>query len=525
MRLVSLLTAVLMASRLLAQDADEVPADFAALQGKLVSVTPAEARMGDTVTTKIEVAIPKGWHIYSIRKGTAGIPTSFSVTAGPVRVAEGVKEPEPKLHRETYENGTVEEYLFHEGTATFEVPLVLTEAATPGAAAFKVSVKHMLCTMSVCLEEREIEFEGKVTVLEGGTAPPPVEPKKPGPGAGPAPPAGPPADASFLGMLGLAFLGGLLLNIMPCVLPVLTLKLFSIVEQKHVTPGARRAAALAYGTGVLLCLNAFALAVVVLRSLGSQVGWGFQFQSPGFVIGLTTVIFVFALSLLGVFEVPQMGAGVASQAGRKQGWVGHLMTGLFVTVIATPCSAPFLGTGLGFALTLPGWGVFLFMSAAGLGLALPFLVIGFVPALFRFLPKPGPWIEPFQKIMGFGLVATAVWLMDTIATLTGTSGVIGYLAFLTAVSFGAWMYGKWGTEVSTPRARWLSITAALAISIGAGKLFLVTKIVEAGTAAAAFRTEGLQYQPHLPWQPFSEENVAAIRAARKPGFIDFTADW
>jgi thiol:disulfide interchange protein DsbD len=255
------------------------------------------------------------------------------------------------------------------------------------------------------------------------------------------------------------------------------------------------------------------------------VGWGFQFQAPGFVIALTTLIFLFALSLLGVFQLPALGSQVAAQASRKHGWTGHLVTGLFVTLVATPCSAPFLGTGLGFALTLPGWGVFLFMSAAAFGLALPFLVVGFVPALFRFLPKPGPWIEPFERIMGFILVATAVWLMDTIATLTGTAGLVGYLAFLTAASFGAWAFGKWGSETATPRARLLSIAFALALTVAAGKLFLVTKIAEGPAGGTAFRTEGLEYDKRIPWQPFSEDNVALLRKAMKPGFIDFTADW
>jgi thiol:disulfide interchange protein DsbD len=435
-------------------------------------------------------------------------------------VDAGVKEPKPKRHEQTFGNGMKEEFDYHEGTVVFEVPLVVTGDAKPGEAKFTLAVHHMLCTESFCLQETDIEVSGRAAIVGGGAAPPPPdEPKKPDLAPAPA------GDSSFLGMLGFAFLGGLLLNVMPCVLPVLSLKLFSLVGQKNVTPGGRKVAALAYGAGVLLCLNAFALAVVVLRALGSQVGWGFQFQSPGFVVALTTLIFLFALSLLGVFQLPALGSQVAAQASRKHGWTGHLVTGLFVTLVATPCSAPFLGTGLGFALTLPGWGVFLFMSAAGFGLALPFLVVGFVPALFRFLPRPGPWVEPFERIMGFILVATSVWLMDTIATLTGTAGLIGFLAFLTAASFGAWVFGKWGSEVATPRARWLSLAFALALAVVAGKLFLVTKVAEAGPGVVAFRTEGLVYDAHIPWQPFSEENVALLRARKKPGFIDFTADW
>ena len=496
------------------------------LTGRVVSISPAEAKMGDTVVAKVEVVAPETWHIYGLKKGTTGVPTKFAVTKGPFRVVDaGVKEPKPLRHEETYENGVKEEFDYHEGTVVFEVPLLVTGDAKAGPAKFTLSVHHMMCTLTMCLEEKELEIEGALKILEGGIATPPVEPKKADPVAGPGKAPAPAVAPSFMAMLGLAFVGGLLLNVMPCVLPVLTLKLFSLVGQKNVSSGARRAAALAYTGGVLLCLNSLALAVVVLRSLGNQVGWGFQFQSPGFVIALTTLIFVFALSLLGVFEVPSMGGNVASEASRKHGWVGHMMTGLFVTIVATPCSAPFLGTGLGFALTLPGWGVFLFMSAAGLGLALPFLVIGFVPALFKFMPKPGAWLEPFERIMGFILLATAVWLMDTIATLTGSAGLIGYLSFLTAVAFGAWIFGKWGSDVAPPRSRLLSIGFAVVLAVVAGKLLLVTKVSEASAGETAFKTSGLEYAKHLPWQPFNEENVAAIRKAGKVGFIDFTADW
>jgi thiol:disulfide interchange protein len=505
-------------------DPDAVEPDDAVLAGKIVSV--GEAKRGGTAVAKVELKVPRGYHIYGLNAGTSGVPTSFKVEEGPFKVGPGVKEPVP-VHHYTWYTSTesVEEFDYHVGTVTFEVPLEVAADAKPGDVAFRLSVHVMMCTESMCLPESDTMLSGTVKVLEGEAVPPAVDPKKPVPVVDPGPKPAPPADKSFMAMLGLAFLGGLLLNVMPCVLPVLTLKLFGLVGQKNVTPGARRAGSLAYAAGVLLCLNGLALAVVILRSLGNQVGWGFQFQSPGFVIALTTLIFVFALSLLGVFEVPAMGTRVASTASRQHGWVGHLMTGLFVTIVATPCSAPFLGTGLGFALTLPAWGVFLFMSAAGLGLALPFLTIGFIPALFRFLPKPGPWLEPFERVMGFLLIATAVWLLDTIATLTGPSGVIGFLAFLTAVSFGAWVFGKWGSEVETPRSRLLSISFAVILSVVAGKMFLVTKVAEVQAGETAFRTEGLEYGKKLPWQPFNEENVAALRSRRKPGFIDFTADW
>ncbi len=470
---------------------------------KVLSVSPGktQVRAGEIFQVTFEVEVPGGWHIYPTypNRSRVGEPTKFLFKEA--EVSGKVAEPKAKVHPA---QGAEPEYDYHDGKVAFTVPFRLKPGLRPGPLEVKGQIDYMICNPITCVPA-DVPASFSLTVLEGQA---------------------PTADASFLTMLGLAFLGGLLLNVMPCVLPVLTIKLFSIVEQKDVTSGARHGAALAYTAGVLLCLNAFALAVVVLRSLGSQVGWGFQFQEPAFVIALTTIIFVFALSLVGVFEVPALGTGVAAKAGRKQGAAGHLVTGLFVTLVATPCSAPFLGTGLGFAFTLSGWGVFLFFSAAGLGLALPFLVIGFVPVLFRFLPKPGPWLEVFKKVMGFTLLATAVWLIDSIGSLTGQAGVIGFLAFLTAVSIGAWIYGTWGSQGSSTRSRIVSVAAAAALAVLGGKFFLVTQVEEAKPeSSSGFRTEGLDFSGRIPWQPFSNENVAALRRLKKPAFIDFTADW
>src|SRR5687767_1766388 len=255
------------------------------------------------------------------------------------------------------------------------------------------------------------------------------------------------------------------------------------------TPAARRGAAMSYTAGVLACLLAIAFGLIAIRSLGKRVGWGFQFQEPAFVIGLATLIFVFALSLLGVFTIPALATGAASQAGRKHGWQGHLGTGFFVTLVATPCSAPLLGTAMGYALTLPSWGIVLFFSVVGLGLASPFLLVGFVPALVKFLPKPGPWVEILERVMGFGLLVVVVWLADTLGSLTGQRGMTGFLAFLTAVALGAWILGKWGSEVASVRARIVSLVVALALAVGAGRSFLVAKIETPKTETAGLKTE------------------------------------
>jgi len=350
-------------------------------------------------------------------------------------------------------------------------------------------------------------------------------PSGPGPAAPPA--AAAPIDlAGLIPMLGLAFLGGILLNIMPCVLPVLTLKLYSLVEQADISAAERRRAGMAYTGGILASFLILAIAVVLLRqSFGMSVGWGFQFQYPGYVIALGTIVFVFALNLFGVFEVPVFGANQMSEASDKDGMLGYFLTGAFATLLATPCSAPFLGTGMGFAFTLPSWGITLFFLIAGLGLAFPFLVIAFVPALFRFMPRPGAWMETFKQFLGFTLVATTIWLVDVVASQTGREGATGYLIFLTAVALGAWIFGRFGGITASGRRQALALALAVGLAAFTGRNVLKTSLAMSEVCDAPTNTDAasLDFRDSIPWQPFSEQALADLEG--KPVFIDFTADW
>ncbi|MEE2750511.1 MAG: thioredoxin family protein [Myxococcota bacterium] len=356
-------------------------------------------------------------------------------------------------------------------------------------------------------------------------------------GAGDVPAEGPPSeplenaestpspgsDIGLLKMLGLAFLGGMLLNVMPCVLPVLSLKLYSLVEQSDVSQAERRVAGLAYTAGIVLSFWALAGVLIGLRSsLGLGLGWGFQFQYPPYVLALATVVFVFGLSLFGVFEVPAIGANKANDASQGEGAVGYLLTGAFATLLATPCSAPFLGTGMGLAFSLPAWGILLAFSAAGLGLAAPFLLVAFVPALFRFLPKPGAWMESFKQLLGFTLMATTVWLVDVFMAQTGREGGTGLLAFFVFVGLGAWIFGRWGGLGRTGRQQGSALAVAVVISALAGRAFLVMEPAESAVVGSELSVD-LDFTEEIPWQAFSEERVASL--AGRTVFIDFTADW
>jgi len=334
----------------------------------------------------------------------------------------------------------------------------------------------------------------------------------------------PTTAGQFLWMLLLAFVGGMLLNIMPCVLPVLTMKLYSLIEQKDISAPQRRVAGFAYSAGIVCSFLALATAVVVLRlSFGQDVLWGFQFQYPAYVAALAAIVWLFGLSLFGVFEVPALGANQAAQASTGEGTTGYFLTGVFATLLATPCSAPFLGTGMGFAFSLPTAGVLLFFAAAGLGLAFPFLIVAVVPALFRFLPRPGAWMDTFKQLMGFTLVATTIWLVDVLIAQVGADGGVGFLACLLFVAVGAWIFGRWGGPTQSGARQLGAFAAALAVSALGALWFLDLEMAEPAQPTDQALATDLDFSEEVPWQAFSEERLEQL--AGTVVFVDFTADW
>jgi len=326
--------------------------------------------------------------------------------------------------------------------------------------------------------------------------------------------------------LGFAFVGGLILNVMPCVLPVLTLKLYGLVEQADIGPVKKRNAGLAYTGGILVSFWALAAAVVAAKvAFGLDVGWGFQFQYPGYVAALATVVFVFALNLFGVFEIPAPGVEGANNMSGKDGASGYFFTGVFATLVATPCSAPFMGSAIAFALQAPSIVLFMVFSMVGLGLAFPFLLIAFVPKAYEYLPKPGAWMESFKQFLGFTLVATAAWLISVLGAQTGVPGVSGFLWFLGFVSLGAWIFGRWGGPAASGRAQLLSLGVAVLVSVFGGMQFLHLDFAEEECAEeiAASEVDSLEFDEHIPWQPFSDKALGTL--SEKNVFVDFTADW
>ncbi|MEZ4317358.1 MAG: protein-disulfide reductase DsbD family protein [Myxococcota bacterium] len=327
-----------------------------------------------------------------------------------------------------------------------------------------------------------------------------------------------------LGNLLFAFFGGLLLNIMPCVLPVLTLKLYSLVEQSDITAAEQRSAGLAYTGGILASFWGLAATIVALRvMLGMEVDWGFQFQYPPYVAGLATLVFAFGLSLFGVFEIPAMGVSTASAAGAKEGLAGYFFTGVFATLLATPCSAPFLGTAIAFALGASTPMLFGIFTLVALGLAAPFVVIAFVPALYRLLPRPGGWMETFKQLLGFTLVATAIWLTGVLGSQIGLDRLVGFLTFLMFVSAGCWVFGHFGGVAASGQRQLVSAGAGVLVAAAGGFAFLDLEFASEPVADDGTVKVDLDFSEHIPWQPFSAQRVAQLQG--KPVFVDFTAEW
>lgn len=319
----------------------------------------------------------------------------------------------------------------------------------------------------------------------------------------------------LLGALGGAVLGGLLLNIMPCVFPILSLKAISLAKAGGDERAARRDA-IAYTLGILLVCVALGATLLVLRAAGEQIGWAFQLQDPRIILLLLVLVTGIAFNLAGLFEFGTIsaGGGLAAQAGFK----GAFWTGALAAFVATPCTAPFMAGAMGTALILPAAGALLVFAGLGLGLALPFLLLGFVPALRSRLPRPGPWMGTFRRIMSVPMFLTALALVWLLGRQTGQDGQMIGLAAASLFALLLWWFGI--RQHGGKRASWAPLVPALAVAIAA-IVFLPGLDGATPARASAEQTDTRV----LPSEPFSEERLAALRAENRPVFAYFTADW
>jgi thiol:disulfide interchange protein DsbD len=333
-------------------------------------------------------------------------------------------------------------------------------------------------------------------------------------------PLAPVETPAFIWILVIAFLGGLILNLMPCVFPVLGIKIMGFVNQA----GSDRKKVISHGlvftAGVMASFWLLAALLILLRSGGQELGWGFQLQSPGFVYLLAVFLFLFGLNMSGLFEVGQSAVGVGSNLTAKSGFPGSFFSGVLATVVATPCAAPFLAPALGVALALPAFSSMVVFTAIAAGLAFPYLFLSAFPSLIKMLPKPGAWMESFKQLMSFllyGTVGYLIWvLVGQLTEPAGYSAFSTLLVFfsLVVIAIAAWAYGRWGAFYREQKVRYTAYAASAAILIGG---------VYMGYPQFAYSLE--DGETPITWQSWEPGKAEALAEEGKIVYVDFTARW
>ncbi|NII55206.1 protein-disulfide reductase DsbD [Luteibacter sp. SG786] len=483
-------------------------APTAGTQGSEAQPLPAEqafrfeALVKDHGSLLLRWTMPKDYYLYRDK-------TQIAVVS-PAGVSAGEPEwPSGTAHHDEHFGDTIVYF------DQVELPVPLEGAAKATSLAVDVSYQGCL-ENGICypVMKRRVNVDlaagtasvGSATETPQPTAAPAeVAPTPPPPGMAP----GGDAPVGFIAAIGLALLGGLVLNLMPCVLPVLSLKAVTVLESGESHAAARRHA-LWYTAGVLVAFAVLGLIIVGIRAAGHGIQWGAQFQQPLAIGVLVYVMLAVGLSMSGVFEIGGSLGGVGSGLAARSGRSGDFFTGVLAVVVASPCTAPFMGSAIAFAFAAPLTVAFLIFLALGLGLALPFLVIGFVPAVARLLPRPGRWMETLKQALAFPMYLTAVWLLWVLTKQRGADAAALVLAGGVLLAMALWWYGR----SRGGRALSWAFTGVLAI----------------GAAAALWMVHGLPAPQTVTTAadgsvPYSPAKLAELRAAGTPVLVDMTADW
>jgi thiol:disulfide interchange protein len=313
----------------------------------------------------------------------------------------------------------------------------------------------------------------------------------------------------------LAFLGGILLNLMPCVFPVLFIKGLALVQSSQQERRQLRAHGWMYTLGILVSFWAVVGVLLVLRAAGRQLGWGFQFQSPVFLALMAMLLFFLGLALAGQFEIGLSLTRAGGTLAQQHGYAGSFFTGVLAMVVATPCTAPFMGAAVGYALAHSAAVSFAVFTALGLGLAVPYLALAYFPGWARLLPQPGAWMEILKQAVAVPIFGTVIWLVWVFAQIAGTNALIGLLAAFLLLAVAGWVLGRWPGERPAAATAAVVLLAAIAAPVWA--------VRHLGTAAAA--AAGASQQTASGWEPFTPALVAQDRAQGRAVFVDFTASW
>jgi thiol:disulfide interchange protein/DsbC/DsbD-like thiol-disulfide interchange protein len=338
-------------------------------------------------------------------------------------------------------------------------------------------------------------------------------------GSGNIAPATSEEKTSVAALLMLAIFGGLILNLMPCVFPVLSIKAMGLVEQAKKHPAAVRTKGVVFAAGVITSMLVLAAVLLALRAGGEQIGWGFQLQSPLFVTFLVYLLFAVGLNLSGVFEVGGGLAGLGDNLTQGEGYRASFFTGVLTTLVATPCTAPYMAFAVGAALTQPPFVAMCIFAALGFGLALPYLLLSFAPWLRRALPKPGAWMDTLKQVFAFPIYASSAWLLWVLAQQTSSFGLGAALAGAILIALAAWAYQKSKSSSAAGRI------AALATATLAVLLAIILPVRFGGGAAAASSVAAGGAHAADEWQPYDAGQVAKLNAAGRPLLVNFTASW
>lgn len=326
----------------------------------------------------------------------------------------------------------------------------------------------------------------------------------------------------FFTALFLALIGGIILNLMPCVFPVLSIKALSLVSHSNQSAAQIRAHGVVYTLGVLASFAFLALLLIVLKAGGAQIGWGFQFQSPLFVLAVAYLMFAVGLSLSGVFYVGGSVAGVGSSLTEKPGYSGSFFTGVLATIVATPCTAPFMAAALGYALAQPAAKLLAIFLSLGLGLALPYLLLTCWPRLQRWLPRPGLWMERAKQVLAFPMYAAAIWLVWVLVQQAGVNSIVIALGGMLLIAVAVWLYDS--TFLSSTGVRNAGTASALTLLL----LVLVISYVGINSSSANVvnaTTNSANKTAEKNWEPYSEARLNELLREGKPVFLNFTASW